>query len=174
MHRNIILPMAGFLLWGFGIGCQSKPSEKMDQFKLVISDELDPAGLLPEYIEVDHTGKLVILTNRFNTDGTKYHHQFFVDASASQTDSLLNMVYSLEKNKQIHMSTNPSDTVIYKVCLSGIKDMQRISYMWVGSQFSPELTSLIAYCQLLPEKHHRYKLNEPHYFSTTTICVSKP
>jgi len=172
-NKIILLLGTGFFIWNLFMGCESPRMGKMDQFNLVIADEINPAGLLPEYIEVDHTGKLVILTNRFNTDGTKYHHGYFVDASKHQLDSLIAMINALEKNDLHQMHTNPEDTIVFKVHLSGMIDQQRVNYMWVGSRFSPNLTKLISFCQQLPEEKYRYKLKEPHYFSTAGICASE-
>jgi hypothetical protein len=169
MHKSLH-PLSLFLLILLSQACVQKESEQ-SSFSLCITDALKPKGLLPESLELNSQGKLIMLTNRFNADETLYQKNFFIELSHQQMDSVYKMLQELSPQALSQMETLENDSVIYKIALSQVVNKQRQSFHLVGSQFTPALMKLIAYSYKLPEYKHHFKLKESHYFSTVELCT---
>jgi hypothetical protein len=150
--------------------CSFDNNKTIEQFSIVISDELSPKGLLPECMELNSQGKLIFRTSRFNKDGVLYQKNFFIELNKKQVDSVNLLLESLTELYLTPMNKNDLDTVVYKVNIDWMIQGQRSNHLLIGSQFTPPLNQLIAYCQKLPEINHHYKLKESHYFNTDEIC----
>jgi hypothetical protein len=164
-----LLGVLGLLLMP---GCRLSESP-FQQYSISISDELSPAGLLPERVEIYSEGKLIMLTNRFNDDKTIYQKNFFLELNPSQQDTIKHWLNSLDHEDLSNMKTEPGDSVIYKINIGWIKENQRSNYFLVGNRFSPAIHQIINYSRQAPTYSHRFELNESHYFSTAEFCLGK-
>jgi hypothetical protein len=154
-------------------GCHLSESP-FQQYTISISDELSPAGLLPERVEINSEGKLIMLTNRFNDDETIYQKNFFLELNPSQQDTIYHWLKSLTHEDLSNMKTVPGDSVIYKINIGWIKNNQRYNFFLIGNRFSPGIHQIINFSRQAPTYSHRFKLKESHYFSTAEFCIGKP
>ncbi|PKP10038.1 MAG: hypothetical protein CVU09_09030 [Bacteroidetes bacterium HGW-Bacteroidetes-4] len=154
-------------------GCSS-PESTFQQYNISISDELSPAGLLPERVEINSEGKLIMLTNRFNDDNTIYQKNFFLELNPSQQDTIIHWLTSLTHEDLSNMQTVPGDSVIYKINIGWIKNKQHNNFFLIGNRFSPGIHQIINFSRQAPTYSHRFKLKESHYFSTAEFCIGKP
>lgn len=150
--------------------CSGVNKNSIEQYSIVITDELHPAGLLPECMELNSEGQLILRTSRFNEVGTLYQKNFFIELSKKQADSVNLLIASLMDQNLTLLKNNNPDSVVYKVNIDWMINGQRSTHLLIGDNFTPTLNQLIAYCKKLPENNHHYKLKESHYFNTDEIC----
>lgn len=151
-------------------GCSHKKSDEITQFKITISDELRPRYSMPELVEVNEKGRLVILTNRFNTDKLKAQKHVFSELNHQQLDTIQKAIMAMDKSDFTHIAFNETDTATYKLKISFLTPTKRITKVLVGNDFSTETHQLINYIYQLPERLKRYDLNQSYHFSTDEIC----
>jgi hypothetical protein len=150
--------------------CSNRKNKALDQYTITITDELHPAGLLPECMDLNSEGKLIFRSSRFNDDGTLYQKNFFIELNHKQSDSIQQLLELLINTDLTPMPKNEFDSVVYKVNIDWMLQGQRSTHLLIGSRFPAPLNQLISYCQKLPDVNHHYKLKESHYFSTDEIC----
>lgn len=150
------------------IGCN--PTADTNYFKLTLTDEPNPTGLLPECMEVSSDGKMVILTNRFNEGNEIYQQTHFIELNKQQLDSVKMLMRKLGTFK----NSNPHDGAFsYKIKLDAFKNKQRKSQLFLASNADNASTTLFNYCKSLPEYNKLYALKHSHYFNTDEICLEQ-
>jgi len=137
-------------------------------FKLTLTDQANPIGLLPECIEVGSDGKLVILTNRFNEGKEIYQRTYFIELNKHQLDSIKILMAYLPKIGNIQ---NYDTSFHYKIKLDKVENKQRTSHIYMASTSDINTSKLINYCKSLPDQNHRYKVKHSYYFNTDEICL---
>jgi len=165
-----IFLLALVLIVFMAISCSTPNNKVVEQYSVVISDELNPTGLLPECMELTSEGKLIFRTSRFNTDGSLYQKNFFVELNQNQTDSVTRLLKIISDQELKAFDSMPIGTITYKVNIDWMINGKSSNHMLIGNDFPPPLNELITYCQSIPLQNHHFKMKGAHYFSTDEIC----
>ncbi len=147
-------------------GCNSTSTDKY--FKLTLTDQPNPVGLLPECIEVSSNGQLVILTNRFNEGDEIYQRTYFIELNKQQLDSVKTLMNFLQAVKPLEKADS---TLNYKVKLDVFENSKRKSELFILSDSDVKFSELVNYCKALSDNNKRYSMKQSYYFNTEEICL---